>query len=325
MGCLMSGSGGNPPGVIPQRCLRTGYRSVTALHSAAFSGSSSALQHSPVPVDDFVPFLYWQPYGDSFIEGESLQPLSALVQKCLSLEPGFFSRRPSCGHAADDTAQSAPTTSAAHRLIDPNCQTPVQHASNRSATQRHAPCLSAPGLESSEQSCLRQQLQTVQPLDSSVESGSPRDNRHQSLLRSQQSNAPPSTIDREPAIRALHRSSDGAPPRRFRFARVLNCLAPESSLPVQKCHSPDLRPDGQPVAAALQGRVAILVTCCDCKAPPYALSAQSLAGEPISRILSCAVIPLGAALLRTLISDLPGGCGNSWNRLSRIGPTRRAS
>ncbi len=30
---------------------------------------------------------------------------------------------------------------------------------------------------------------------------------------------------------------------------------------------------------------------------------------PISRILSCAVIPLGAALTRTLISDLPGGFG----------------
>src|ERR1700756_5725591 len=32
---------------------------------------------------------------------------------------------------------------------------------------------------------------------------------------------------------------------------------------------------------------------------------------PVSRILSCAVIPLGAALPRTLISDLPGGSGNS--------------
>ena len=30
---------------------------------------------------------------------------------------------------------------------------------------------------------------------------------------------------------------------------------------------------------------------------------------PVSRILSCAVIPLGAALPRTLISDLPGGFG----------------
>ena len=34
------------------------------------------------------------------------------------------------------------------------------------------------------------------------------------------------------------------------------------------------------------------------------------AREPISRILSCAVIPLGAALPRTLISDLPGGFGH---------------
>ena len=31
---------------------------------------------------------------------------------------------------------------------------------------------------------------------------------------------------------------------------------------------------------------------------------------PVSRILSCAVIPLGAALPRTLISDLPGGFGD---------------
>ena len=30
---------------------------------------------------------------------------------------------------------------------------------------------------------------------------------------------------------------------------------------------------------------------------------------PVSRILSCAVIPLGAALPHTLISDLPGGFG----------------
>ena len=34
------------------------------------------------------------------------------------------------------------------------------------------------------------------------------------------------------------------------------------------------------------------------------------ARRPVSRILSCAVIPLGAALPRTLISDLPGGSGN---------------
>src|SRR3954469_14647907 len=46
---------------------------------------------------------------------------------------------------------------------------------------------------------------------------------------------------------------------------------------------------------------------------------------PVSRILSCAVIPLGAALPRTLISDLPGGFGNCSNRLSRIGPIRSAA
>ena len=43
---------------------------------------------------------------------------------------------------------------------------------------------------------------------------------------------------------------------------------------------------------------------------------------PVSRILSCAVIPLGAALPRTLISDLPGGFGNCSSRLARIGPMR---
>jgi archaetidylinositol phosphate synthase len=45
----------------------------------------------------------------------------------------------------------------------------------------------------------------------------------------------------------------------------------------------------------------------------------------LSRILSCAVIPLGAALPRTLISDLPGGFGNCSSRLTRIGPMRSAA
>ena len=40
---------------------------------------------------------------------------------------------------------------------------------------------------------------------------------------------------------------------------------------------------------------------------------------PISRILSCAVIPLGAASPRTLISDLPGGSGNCSSRLNASG------
>ena len=52
---------------------------------------------------------------------------------------------------------------------------------------------------------------------------------------------------------------------------------------------------------------------------------RRLATEPVSRILSCAVIPLGAALPRTLISNLPGGFGTCSNRLSRIGPMRRAA
>ena len=48
------------------------------------------------------------------------------------------------------------------------------------------------------------------------------------------------------------------------------------------------------------------------------LSSNSARG-PVSRILSCAVIPLGAALPRTLISDLPGGFGTSLSRLSASG------
>ena len=37
---------------------------------------------------------------------------------------------------------------------------------------------------------------------------------------------------------------------------------------------------------------------------------RTSAKGPVSRILSCAVIPLGAASPRTLISDLPGGFGH---------------
>ena len=48
---------------------------------------------------------------------------------------------------------------------------------------------------------------------------------------------------------------------------------------------------------------------------------------PISRILSCAVIPLDAALPRTFISDLPGGFGKSLNtpatKTCRRGPLLR--
>ena len=41
--------------------------------------------------------------------------------------------------------------------------------------------------------------------------------------------------------------------------------------------------------------------------------------RPVSRILSCAVIPLGAALPRTLISDLPGGFGHCKSSLTAPG------
>ena len=41
--------------------------------------------------------------------------------------------------------------------------------------------------------------------------------------------------------------------------------------------------------------------------------------DPVSRILSCAVIPLDAALPRTFISDLPGGFGTCLSRLGASG------
>ena len=53
--------------------------------------------------------------------------------------------------------------------------------------------------------------------------------------------------------------------------------------------------------------------------------AEHSAKGPVSRILSCAVIPLGAASPRTLISDLPGGFGNCCEPPGRIGPMRSAA
>jgi hypothetical protein len=44
---------------------------------------------------------------------------------------------------------------------------------------------------------------------------------------------------------------------------------------------------------------------------------------PVSRILSCAVIPLDAALPRTFISDLPGGFANSSSRLTHRADAQR--
>ena len=46
---------------------------------------------------------------------------------------------------------------------------------------------------------------------------------------------------------------------------------------------------------------------------------EKSAKGPVSRILSCAVIPLDAALPRTFISDLPGGSGNCLSRLGASG------
>ena len=54
--------------------------------------------------------------------------------------------------------------------------------------------------------------------------------------------------------------------------------------------------------------------------PAGAVVVQSNSAKgPVSRILSCAVIPLGAASPRTLISDLPGGFGNCLSRLGAPG------
>src|ERR1700751_3340929 len=49
------------------------------------------------------------------------------------------------------------------------------------------------------------------------------------------------------------------------------------------------------------------------------LTGHHSAKGPVSRFLSCAVIPLGAALPRTLISDLPGGFGVFRSRLNASG------
>jgi hypothetical protein len=48
-------------------------------------------------------------------------------------------------------------------------------------------------------------------------------------------------------------------------------------------------------------------------------ASQHSAKGPVSRILSCAVIPLDAALPRTFSSDLPGGSGNCLSRLGASG------
>ena len=77
-------------------------------------------------------------------------------------------------------------------------------------------------------------------------------------------------------------------------------------------------------------QLAISLTCELAKNKPaplgiYPSGAVPSAKEPVSRILSCAVIPLGAASPRTLISDLPGGFGTCSNRLSRTGPIRLAA
>ena len=50
--------------------------------------------------------------------------------------------------------------------------------------------------------------------------------------------------------------------------------------------------------------------------------ALNAAKGPVSRILSCAVIPLDAALPRTFISDLPGGFGTCKEPPGRIEPMR---
>jgi len=54
-------------------------------------------------------------------------------------------------------------------------------------------------------------------------------------------------------------------------------------------------------------------------------AAKILAEGPVSRILSCAVIPLGATLPPALISDLPGGFDDCSGSSERIGPMRNAA
>ena len=55
------------------------------------------------------------------------------------------------------------------------------------------------------------------------------------------------------------------------------------------------------------------------------LDVEKSAKGPVSRILSCAVIPLGAASPRTLISDLPGGFGDCIEQPCGAGPAPDAN
>ena len=57
----------------------------------------------------------------------------------------------------------------------------------------------------------------------------------------------------------------------------------------------------------------------------FGLPGNDSAKGPVSRILSCAVIPLGAALPQALTSDLPGGFGEKLEPPCRIGPMRDAA
>jgi len=80
------------------------------------------------------------------------------------------------------------------------------------------------------------------------------------------------------------------------------------SLARKLCHYPKM---------ASPGRISPGRGCLD--------AAELSAKGPVSRILSCAVIPLGAASPRTLISDLPGGFGHCMEPPERAGPTRNAA
>ncbi len=148
------------------------------------------------------------------------------------------------------------------------------------------------------------------------------------------------------------------PPLRCLSAPAPWRAAPERCLPKQTGRSPGLRRDARPPAIVRLLPTVLRVACFDrtglgtelgtclrvatCRpkwpAPAGALPTGAVffspttqppsrafrnsAKGPVSRILSCAVIPLGAALPRTLISDLPGGFGNSSKPPERIGPMR---
>ena len=84
---------------------------------------------------------------------------------------------------------------------------------------------------------------------------------------------------------------------------------------------------GDQLQMASPNRNALPAGAVDCHPNDEDLSSgtPNSAKGPVSRILSCAVIPLGAASPRTLISDLPGGFAIAWSSLRERYASNRAA